>query len=717
MTRVGYSLARFTLGLIIALASLLPPASVAHAAPSSRFGIDEGYTAPAEFKQSGAGWDRIDFHWDALQPNGPTDWQTANVTSIDNGIASDLANGMAVVGVITNPPAWATRNGSVPSNLNLPWNDPSNYWGAFVHRLVATYAGRINQWIIWNEPDIAPNQPGSTWAGDEREFYQLLKDASLAAHDANPNVQIIFAGTTYWSDILAGRNLFFQRVLDAGSQDPSAAANGFYFDAVDIHIYSSPYQIYTIPQAYRAAMARYGLNKPIWISEMNLVPWNDQASTVPRGGFRGTLDEQANYIIEAMAMADAAGVQRAAVYKMIDGDIIKGEPYGLIRNDHSWRPAYRAFQVATQYLDNSADVSYQNQNGTAKVTFVNGKHRVIVAWSTGPTAVDLPITPQGTTAFLVDKTGQITNLTLPSDPNQTNYVLHLAAATDNTDNGNPNDYIVGGDPVILVEDGIGDAVNLGPNTVYYPVTGFKISGPFLNYFEHRGGLRTFGYPISRPFPFEGHTVQFFQRRILELENDGSIGQLNLLDPGLMPYTQINQATFPAVDLSLTRNLPTPGSKDYTPKILQYVQATAPNQWNGQPVNFLNTFTNTVTMSDAFGTGKPQPQLLPGINLEQWGVPTSQPAVDPNNHNFIYQRFQRGIMHYDQTTGVTQGLLLADYFKAIITGWNLPADLDSEAQGSPFYKQYNPSFPRWIARPDQLPNSDLTFAFERQPATP
>ncbi|HUX86970.1 MAG TPA: hypothetical protein VMW65_08205, partial [Chloroflexota bacterium] len=183
------------------------------------------------------------------------------------------------------------------------------------------------------------------------------------------------------------------------------------------------------------------------------------------------------------------------------------------------------------------------------------------------------------------------------------------------------------------------------------------------------------------------------------------------------YTQINQATFPAVDPNLTHSLPAPGSKDYTQKIQQYVQATAPNVWNGHPVNFLNTFTNTVTLSDAFGLSKPQPNLLPGINLEQWGVPTSQPAVDPNNHNFIYQRFQRGIMHYDQTTGVTQGLLLADYFKAIITGWNIPPDLDQEAQGSPFYKQYDASAPHWVARPDQLPNTDMTFAFARQPATP
>jgi len=708
--------AQLLIAVALVCSILLPRIPVAHAAGRPvRFGIDEGYLAPDLFSQSGATWDRIDFHWDAFQPTGPTDWKS-NDQSTDADIARDLSDGISVVGVITNPPAWATRNGSVPSNLASPVTDPQNYWAAFVHQLASTYAGRIDDWIIWNEPDIDPSRPMSSWAGSEEEFYLLLKDASLAMKSANPSAKIIFAGTTYWNDILAGRKLFVERVLEAGDRiDPTAAANGYYFDAVDIHIYSSPYQIYSIPQAYRAALARFNLVKPIWISEMNVVPWDDPESTVPRGGFRASLDEQAAYMIEAVAMADAAGVERAAVYKMIDGTIIGGEPYGLVRNDLTARPAYRAFQTAMQYLDVQGTATLQSQGDARIVTIVNGEHRVTVAWSSTPTTIELPVAPQGTSAKLVTKLGQVTDLGLPTDPTQPDYVLHLAPATDNTDDSDRNDYIVGGDPLILVEDGVGEGVTLGSDTLYYPITGFTISGAFLDYFEHRGGLRQFGYPISRPFQLLGSQVQFFQRRVLQMMPGGSVGQLNLLDPGYMPYTRINNATFPAPDLALTHKLPTPGSKDYTKQVLQYVQATAPNQWNGAPVNFHTTFTSSVSLNEVFPTGHPQPSLLPGINLELWGVPTSEPAVDPNNHNFIYQRFQRGVMHYDRTTAVTQGLLLADYFKSIITGNGLPPDLNAEAQGSRYYRQYDPSQPHWVARPDQLPHTDLTFAFQRQAA--
>jgi hypothetical protein len=387
----------------------------------------------------------------------------------------------------------------------------------------------------------------------------------------------------------------------------------------------------------------------------------------------------------------------------------------LTRNDGTTRPAYLAFQTALRYLDVPGAVSFE-QRGNADVLVVDGgKHRVTVAWNTRPTPMDLTIPPMGTTATQVSKVGDSTSLALPTDPNQPLYQFHLAGATDNTDDANANDYFVGGDPMVLVEDGVGDFVSINPTTVYYPITGFSISGAFLDYFNHRGGLRTFGYPISRRFTLLGNQVQFFQRRILQARPDGTVGQLNLLEGDYMPYTEINNATFPAEDLGLTKQLPGPSAKDYNLKILEYVQQTTPDNWNGLSVNFDATFTTTVSLRDAFPTGKAQPSLLPGLNLELWGVPISEPAVDPNNSNFVYQRFQRGIMHYDKTTGVTQGLLLADYFKSIITGQNLPADLDQQARGSRFYRQYDTSHLNWVARPEQLPNTFLAFAFERQAA--
>ena len=694
------------------IASFVPTQTVARAASGGRFGVVEGYKAPTALSQSGASWDRINFFWNSYQPTGPTEW-LGNANSTNADVARDVASGIAVVGVITNPPAWATRNGSTPSTLDLPASDPNNYWAAFVRHLALDFNGQINEWIIWNEPDVPPGQPGSSWAGDEYEFYLLVKEANQAIRSVNPRARIVFPGTTYWSDIQAGRGLFLERVLQHAGRDPEAVPNGYFFDAVDIHIYSSPYQIYTIPQTYQASMKKFGIDKPIWVSELNVVPWNDPLSTAPRGGYRATLDEQAAYIIQAIAMARAAKIERAAIYKMSDGNIIYGEPFGLVREDGSSRPAYIAFQTAMKLLEGSGNVTYTVRNNATIVTIDNGDQQVTVAWNMKPIPTDVELTPRGAAAHLVTKLGVSTDVPLPSSPGQPNYVFTLPGATANTDNGNPDDYVVGGDPVILVEDHFGEGFQVNPTTVYYPTTGFLVTGAFFDYYNHRGGLRTFGYPISRQFPFEGSTVQFFQRRVLELHPDGTVGQLNLLDADLMPYSQINNAIFPPIDPALVKTLPAPGSKNYVGQILNYVEKTTPDDWEGLPVSFQKTFTTTVSLTEAFPTGKPEAALLPGINLELWGVPTSPPAADPKNHNFVYQRFQRGIMHYDKTTGLTQGLLLAEYFKAVITGQNIPTDLDDAAKGSRFYRQYDTSKPYWKARPDALPKTDLTFAFERQ----
>jgi N-acetylmuramoyl-L-alanine amidase len=89
--------------------------------------------------------------------------------------------------------------------------------------------------------------------------------------------------------------------------------------------------------------------------------------------------------------------------------------------------------------------------------------------------------------------------------------------------------------------------------------------------------------------------------------------------------------------------------------------------------------------------------------------------DPTNPSFIYQRFQRGIMHYDKGCGCTQGLLLADYFKAILTRKNLPGDLAEQAKSSKLLGQFAPGQPQWLARPNDLPGSNLENAFRRDPS--
>jgi hypothetical protein len=247
---------------------------------------------------------------------------------------------------------------------------------------------------------------------------------------------------------------------------------------------------------------------------------------------------------------------------------------------------------------------------------------------------------------------------------------------------------------------------------YFAQTGFRVDDDTLwNYFTVRGGVNTFGYPTSREFQFQGFQTQFFQRRVIQLGPNGSPRLLNLFDPGLFPYTSVNGSTFPAPDPTLVSSAPQPSSPTYATDILGFIQQNAPNTFNGKPVNFLSTFNNTVTLAEAFPSGNGNPGLLPGFDLEMVGAVTSHPTADPNNGNFIYLRFQRAMMMYDAAANATQTVLLADYFKAIITGVNLPTDLAAAAQQSNFYSQYNNGMPNGLNQPALLPNTNMQFAFD------
>src|SRR5947209_9797074 len=214
-------------------------------------------------------------------------------------------------------------------------------------------------------------------------------------------------------------------------------------------------------------------------------------------------------------------------------------------------------------------------------------------------------------------------------------------------------------------------------------TGFCIAAAdFQQYFHLRGGVSTFGFPISREFTLLGFRVQFFQGHILQRLTDGRITTMNLLGPGLMPATHINGATFPISDPAIVAATPLVDDPAYSTEIVTFTQEHVLNEFAGKPVRFLDKFLGTVDLSTAFPAGDGDAALLPLLNLEIWGAVTSAPQADPANANHIYQRFQRGIMHYRAECDCTERILLADWFKSVITGQIAVAASGSTAPTQP-----------------------------------
>ncbi|MGB0384517.1 MAG: hypothetical protein ACPGWR_06805 [Ardenticatenaceae bacterium] len=189
---------------------------------------------------------------------------------------------------------------------------------------------------------------------------------------------------------------------------------------------------------------------------------------------------------------------------------------------------------------------------------------------------------------------------------------------------------------------------------YFSQTGYRVDNDVVwDYFQSRGGVDTFGYPVSETFTFREVPVQIFQRHVLEVVGSQA-RPLNLLDPDIMPINAYGGLTFPRYDASLAQVAPPPTTPDYGVAVQTHLEQTVFNSWQGVSVGFLDYYLSAAP-ADAGG-------LRVLLALEVWGFPTSQPAADPNNSSFVYQRFQRGIMHYDASSGVTRGILLGDAFK-------------------------------------------------------
>jgi hypothetical protein len=236
---------------------------------------------------------------------------------------------------------------------------------------------------------------------------------------------------------------------------------------------------------------------------------------------------------------------------------------------------------------------------------------------------------------------------------------------------------------------------------YFTETGYRIDDDGIwSYFNARGKVPVFGFPVSRAFVLLGCRVQIFQRQVAQSCSGRDVGLLNLMDPDIFPYDHVNGSVLPPPDPALKAETPAVAMPGYADAIVDFIHSNTPDTFDSAKVDFGQTF---------FGAGLGSTNPL--IALEVWGAPISRPRRDPTNSNFVYQRFQRGVMHFDATSGQTQALLLADYLKNILRGRDLPNDLASAAHTSKYFAQYCPTNNHWICRPQDLPATDLTFAFE------
>ena len=414
--------------------------------PNPTFGVIESYEEADAAHELGIGWTRIRFPWAEVQPNSPNEW----IPKVDEAlISAELAAGREIVGLLIGIPQWARDSADLPSGLYLSHDDPDNLWANYMREAIMRYP-EITHWVIWNEPDIwDENAVGYTWHGTEADFAQLMKVGYLTAKEINPEIKIHLSAMTFFWDNNFGRTQYLDRLLTELAKDSFATENNFYFDIATAHLYFQPNQVLTILDIWRGIMAQHGqADKPWWLTETNAPVSDDPTWLVDDPFFVVTQQDQANYIGQGIGVALSAGVERVAIFKLIDTEsdrFANPEPFGLLRANGERRPGFAAYATLIGLLDSFERVERERWDGVGRIRVNHHNGTTHILFARGRQGATVEVVATRPIAQLIDALGNAMTIR----PRDGVYTVNLPSSECNQPIG--DGCMIGGTTYYLVQ--------------------------------------------------------------------------------------------------------------------------------------------------------------------------------------------------------------------------------------------------------------------------
>jgi hypothetical protein len=316
-----------------------------------------------ELKAAQVKWIRLDVGWSMLQPDGQDSYSPWGVGFVDRVIDMAANRGLKVLVTLWLTPAWANH---ARGERTLP-DDPADYARA-VGWAAQHWAGKVQAWEIWNEPNDNDSLTGASPAA----YTRLLRAAYPAIHAGNPDATVVFGGPSgtdaQWIE-----------------QAYAAGAHG-YFDAMAVHPYqavadeppSAPdngtrYRMAHVAAIHRLMVANGDGAKPIWFTEFGWSSHSNAGIDLRKGSNnwrRGVSEErQAEYLVETLKLIPKKWpyVTKAFWYDSHDrqGEGVQNGNYGLLRRDLSPKPAYTA---VANYLAGRSDQADQGADAPSAPT-------------------------------------------------------------------------------------------------------------------------------------------------------------------------------------------------------------------------------------------------------------------------------------------------------------------------------------------------------------
>lgn len=283
--------------------------------------------------------------WWNLQPEQHV-WRFERLDAI---VQAAGTRGISLVLPLGFPPTWAATDpqklGAYGAGSSSPPRD-TQHWRDYVRTVVRRYAGRVQYYEIWNEPDIP-----KFFSGSHKELADLTNVACDEIRKHDPLAMIISPSVNA------------SRVNYLNAYFPMVRRNCI--DVVGIHFYTNhgpPELIGDLVPRVKAAVSSAGLaDRPIWNTESGWLISNPKRSASPEevGFLPGarvlSRGEAINYMIRAHLIAASAGIQRFYWYAWDNAQMGLNTP----ELQEEYRALVQVFASLTEIRCSSGNVAWE----------------------------------------------------------------------------------------------------------------------------------------------------------------------------------------------------------------------------------------------------------------------------------------------------------------------------------------------------------------------
>jgi hypothetical protein len=278
------------------------------------------------------------FDWSQIEPlPGEYFWEYP-----DSVVRACEHYGLNLVVRLDQPPEWALTSGEDDLPIDV------EAYTALVARVAKRYEGRVEAYIVWNEPNLAQE-----WGGqppDPDGYVELLRAAYGAVKGSDPQALVISAGlapTNRVDETAMDDRVYLEGMYEAGAEEffdvLGAHPYGFAYPPDDPHGAHEGLNFARLEDLREIIVAHGDGDKPVWATE---VGWTTEAVTEEQAWLQVTEEEQAAYLKGAFEKAgdDWPWLRRIAVWNLSAGLDPDDEKRGYSIVDDQYRPrsAYEA---------------------------------------------------------------------------------------------------------------------------------------------------------------------------------------------------------------------------------------------------------------------------------------------------------------------------------------------------------------------------------------